>query len=257
MKTQIVSRCWCCSETEEETMTHVFLTAPIANRLWRKFSNFAEEVRKLIKLKYPWIHIRKETWPQIITKLKEYKPKIHHHYVQWKKPGRNKVKCNTDGAARGNPGASSISFVVRDEEGDLIYARAKGIGIATNMEAEALALLEAVWYCQEKDLKEPIIETDSLVLKKMVDNQWKIPWELVERIEEIRKVIRSINASITHIFREGNCVADSLVNEVVESQETKCYYLFQELPSIIRKHLNMDKSQIPNIRMKTRKISTQ
>ncbi|KAK4737233.1 hypothetical protein R3W88_000930 [Solanum pinnatisectum] len=100
-----------------------------------------EEVRKLIKLKYPWIHIRKETWPQIITKLKEYKPKIHHHYVQWKKPGRNKVKCNTDGAARGNLGASSISFVVRDEEGDLIYARAKGIGIATNMKAEALALL--------------------------------------------------------------------------------------------------------------------
>jgi len=91
----------------------------------------------------------------------------------------------------------------------------------------------------------------------MVDNQWKIPGELVERIEEIIRVIQSINASITHIFREGNCVADSLVNEVVESQETKCYYLFQELPSITRKRLNMDKSQIPNIRMKTRKISTQ
>ncbi|XP_049389010.1 uncharacterized protein LOC125853369 [Solanum stenotomum] len=28
MKIQIVSRCWCCSETEEETMTHDFLTAP-------------------------------------------------------------------------------------------------------------------------------------------------------------------------------------------------------------------------------------
>ncbi|WMV18240.1 hypothetical protein MTR67_011625 [Solanum verrucosum] len=92
-------------------------------------------------------------------------------------------------AVRGNPSASSISFVVRDEEGELIYARAKGIGIATNMEAEALALLEAVWYCQQKDLKEPIIETDSLVLKRMVDNQWKIPLELEERIEEIRRVI--------------------------------------------------------------------
>ncbi|KAH0663944.1 hypothetical protein KY285_028886 [Solanum tuberosum] len=56
-----------------------------------------KEVRKLIKLQHPWIHIKKETWPQIITKLKEYRPKIHHHYVQWKKPGRNTVKCNTDG----------------------------------------------------------------------------------------------------------------------------------------------------------------
>ncbi|KAG5627050.1 hypothetical protein H5410_012268 [Solanum commersonii] len=212
-----------------------------------------EEVRKLIKLKYPWIHIKKETWPQIITKLKEYKPKIHHHYVQWKKPGRNKVKCNTRWGSKRKSSASSISFVVRDEEGDFIYARAKGIGIATNMKQMRL-LAEAAWL-SKKDLKEPIVETDSLVLKKW----WIIvedTGELVERIEEIRRAIRSINASITHIF-EKETEWRFMVNEVVESQETKCYYLFQELPSITRKHLNMDKSQIPNIRMKTRKISTQ
>ncbi|KAG5589983.1 hypothetical protein H5410_040497 [Solanum commersonii] len=58
------------------------------------------------------------------------------------------------------------------------------------------------------------------------------------------------------IFLEKGCVADSLVNEVVESQETKCYHLFQDLPSITKKHLNMDKAHKPNKRMKTRKINT-
>jgi len=84
-----------------------------------------------------------------------------------------------------------------------------------------------------------------------------VSWDLVERIEEIRKAIQSINASIKDNFREGNFVADSLVNEVVESQETKYYQFFQELPSITRKYLNIDKAHVPNIRVKTRKINIQ
>lgn len=41
MKIHLVSRCWCCEKKEEETMSHLFLTAFIANRLWRQFANFA------------------------------------------------------------------------------------------------------------------------------------------------------------------------------------------------------------------------
>ncbi|KAH0713632.1 hypothetical protein KY289_009591 [Solanum tuberosum] len=41
MKINIVSRCWCCDRKEEETITHLFLTAPIATKLWRFFANYA------------------------------------------------------------------------------------------------------------------------------------------------------------------------------------------------------------------------
>ncbi|KAH0776333.1 hypothetical protein KY290_007744 [Solanum tuberosum] len=41
MSIPIVSRCWCCVNKVEETMTHLFLTAPIAIRLLRQFANFA------------------------------------------------------------------------------------------------------------------------------------------------------------------------------------------------------------------------
>jgi len=41
MKINIVSRCWCCDRKEEETITHLFLTASIATKLWRFFANHA------------------------------------------------------------------------------------------------------------------------------------------------------------------------------------------------------------------------
>lgn len=74
-------------------------------------------IRKLVKTLYPWIKIGNESWPHIATILKEYKPRLHQCC---------KVKCNTDGVCRGNPGKSSLAFCARDERGDLIYAAGKG-----------------------------------------------------------------------------------------------------------------------------------
>lgn len=42
MKMYVVSRCWCCDMRKEETMEHLFLTAPIAEKLWRQFAVFAD-----------------------------------------------------------------------------------------------------------------------------------------------------------------------------------------------------------------------
>lgn len=50
-------------------------------------------------------------------------------------------------ASRENLGRSLIGFVLRDEEGDVKYARGKEIQETTNSEAEAAAILEALRYC--------------------------------------------------------------------------------------------------------------
>lgn len=42
MKICKVSRCWCCEGYSHETMTHLFLTAPIAKQLWEYFTNTTE-----------------------------------------------------------------------------------------------------------------------------------------------------------------------------------------------------------------------
>lgn len=38
---KVVSRCWCCDVKEEEIMNYLFLTSPIAAKLWREFAIFA------------------------------------------------------------------------------------------------------------------------------------------------------------------------------------------------------------------------
>lgn len=41
MRINIVSRCWCCEGHPQETMTHLFLSAPMAKKVWDFFANWA------------------------------------------------------------------------------------------------------------------------------------------------------------------------------------------------------------------------
>ncbi|WMV18188.1 hypothetical protein MTR67_011573 [Solanum verrucosum] len=43
MKIPVVSKCYCCKKGEMETMTHLLLTAPIAQKLWKQFASCAED----------------------------------------------------------------------------------------------------------------------------------------------------------------------------------------------------------------------
>lgn len=55
-------------------------------------------------------------------------------------------KCNTEGVSRGNPGPSSLGFYLRDSQENLIYAKSKKLKDATNVVAEARAILEGLTY---------------------------------------------------------------------------------------------------------------
>ncbi|KAH0669630.1 hypothetical protein KY289_024123 [Solanum tuberosum] len=146
------------------------------------------------------------------------------------------VKCNTDGTSRGNPGESSYSFCIRNNEGDLLYAEAQNIRQGTSMEAEI---------------------RDSLSLTKMIQREWKVPWSHIEDIEDIQVLLRETNARVNHIFRKANQLADSLANEAFRQNNRTKWHNFQQLPSKCRKILNADKSNIPTIRIKARKIIAQ
>ncbi|WMV25242.1 hypothetical protein MTR67_018627 [Solanum verrucosum] len=106
-------------------------------------------------------------------------------------------------------------------------------------------------------MQKVIIETDSLSLKKIIQQTWRVPWEIAEKVEEIREIMEKIKAKITHIFREGNSLADSLANIAIESQAEHQYSSFQELPLKERRILNTDKAQIPTLRIRTRAIIPQ
>ncbi|PHU20097.1 hypothetical protein BC332_11248 [Capsicum chinense] len=72
-------------------------------------------------------------------------------------------KLGEDGAYLGKPGIGVIAFCIRNGEGNLVFAKAKGIGETTNVEAEITTIVEALTYCQVQNIKGVTIETDSLV----------------------------------------------------------------------------------------------
>ncbi|WMV08973.1 hypothetical protein MTR67_002358 [Solanum verrucosum] len=88
----------------------------------------------------------------------------------------------------------------------------------------------------------------------IIKEVWKVPWELVDYFDELKREMTKIEVTIQHIYREGNKLADYLVNLAINASEKKTFRSFKQLPSIGRKIINMEKSQIPVLRVRTKKI---
>ncbi|KAK6791865.1 hypothetical protein RDI58_010946 [Solanum bulbocastanum] len=142
----------------------------------------------------------------------------------------------------------------KDKHGDLIYAQAKGIGIATNIEAEARAIQAALSISAKKGFQNLVIETDSMSLMKMILKTWRIPWEIAEILKYIIREVQQQEVTIKHIYREGNQMADYLANFAIGQTTIQEYVNFAELPTIGKHIINIDKAQIPTIRIKTKQI---
>ncbi|KAK6802984.1 hypothetical protein RDI58_000768 [Solanum bulbocastanum] len=84
-------------------------------------------VRQLTKAKYPWIERIEWSWPDISSRIGSYKPKLHYLSITWKPLDIMRIKCNIDGANRGNSGLSSFGYCLRDSRGDLLFAKSRGI----------------------------------------------------------------------------------------------------------------------------------
>ncbi|XP_070051025.1 uncharacterized protein [Nicotiana tomentosiformis] len=80
----------------------------------------------------------------MIQYFEGYKPILITTRVTWQLPFHGCYKCNIDGASKGNPRPSFLGFCVRDDEGDVVYARAVDLGVTTNVVADAKAILQGL-----------------------------------------------------------------------------------------------------------------
>ncbi|XP_027155749.1 uncharacterized protein LOC113756179 [Coffea eugenioides] len=107
-------------------------------------------------------------------------------WVTWVMPPSGCVKLNIDGSSLGNPGPSGTGGVLRDSDGTILSDFSSFLGLMTNMEAEALALLEGMrisagFHCLH-------VEMDSQVLMRMVTGNGSIPWKLWSTISRIKTI---------------------------------------------------------------------
>lgn len=114
------------------------------------------------------------------------------------------IKCNTDEASKGNSSWISYEFRIRDKQGDLIYSEANYIGEATNTINEARVIRKAPIFCVSQDFEQILLETDSLSPRNILQKIWKIPWEIVDTVEEILMLMKDRGIQVEHEFIEAN-----------------------------------------------------
>nr|XP_009616365.1 uncharacterized protein LOC104108915 [Nicotiana tomentosiformis] len=260
-----VIRAWwnidCCPKLKP-----LFEAAPtiITWELWKKRNTFRNgvtistnrvihEVNNLARIKFPWLSHIHVLWPEMIQFFEAYKPILITRKVTWQFPHEKWYKCNTDGASKGNFRPSSLGFCVRDDACNLIYARSVNLDETTNVVAEAKAILHGLEYCSANNLHPLILETDCLLLKKLIEREWDTPWCIMAEVQKIQELRDHFNVIFQHVYREGNIIADYLANIAFSFVGTTHFHSFAELPTVGRRLINMDKSQIPNLRVKIAK----
>lgn len=138
-----------------------------------------------------------------------------------------KIQINTDGGSRGNPGPAAIG-VYAHSQGLPVFQLSEYIGHSTNNYAEYLAVIRALEYLSSHDIHstEVAFVLDSELVVRQLNGIYRIKDTNLQVLNSrihllISQLISSKNTSrisFTHVRRELNKEADSLVNKALDSQ---------------------------------------
>ena len=128
-----------------------------------------------------------------------------------------RVHVYFDGACRGNPGPSSVGYVLVDD-GGIVTEGGETIGRATNNQAEYAALLKAVEVAGDYGFDEVHIRGDSELIVKQVRGEWDTnDPELREQRVRVRELLVQFDDwQLEHVPREINDRADQLANDALD-----------------------------------------
>ncbi|XP_075083250.1 uncharacterized protein LOC142167001 [Nicotiana tabacum] len=213
------SKGWCCVQPNEESLQHLFFRSETTKTTWKYFL-----LREGIVVEGLTLHqaITKYWTTNVCLRIKLVMQALPSCVVWelWKRRNSMKygnavstsrviyhvssnlqalVKVRNPGASRGNPGRSSIGFCVRNEKGDTIMAVGKEIEETTNTVAEAKAIIKALRFYRSQQYSHVWLQTDSMLLKKIMDGIWKPPWIIVEQVEEMMQLMNGDNYKVSHI----------------------------------------------------------
>jgi ribonuclease HI len=125
-----------------------------------------------------------------------------------------------DGAARGNPGPAAFAYIIA-RDGHPLVEEAACLGSTTNNVAEYTALVRALERAAELGGKRLLIRSDSELLVKQMNGEYRVKNEqlrdLYEEANELRRRFAAV--TITHVPRAQNSHADRLCNEVLDGKQ--------------------------------------
>jgi ribonuclease HI len=126
-----------------------------------------------------------------------------------------RLKAFTDGASRGNPGASGVGIIVRDEQGKELWRHSECIGTTTNNIAEYTALLRLLAQAPQFSCSALDIHSDSELMVRQMRGEYKVrdpKLKLLHRKATALMRGAPFTISIQYVPRERNAEADRLAN---------------------------------------------
>ncbi|KAH0716077.1 hypothetical protein KY284_008982 [Solanum tuberosum] len=180
----------------------------------RIIHNVTRNMYILIKVRSPHMNVPGR-WADMLEELEKNRTILKTIMVKWEYPPEGWVKYNTDRASRGNPGVSSYAFCLRNDRGDIFYAEEATIESTTSTVAEVKAVLETSKHCKQQKHCQVIMQTDSMLMNKVLTGEWAILWNIADTVEEIKACLEGKQLNFQHIMREGNQLADYLANKAI------------------------------------------
>ncbi|KAL0292126.1 UNVERIFIED_CONTAM: hypothetical protein Sradi_7002000 [Sesamum radiatum] len=180
------------------------------------------------------------------TQMHKIKEKII--VVKWRKPDPPKVKLNTDGASKGSSGLAGAGGIIRDYRGYTIVAFQEFLGTATNTLAEVQAVASGLEIAHKMGLNDIWVEMDSAVGLSLITSDNAGHWKVQHSLVKIRLLCSMMQVSFSHIYREGNFVADYFANKAVTERSSKIYSN-EQLDRKAKGLISLDRLEVPNVRI--------
>jgi len=184
--------------------------------------------------------------------LKRFNVKINppkHHNIKevlWLPPIFNWVKCNTDGAAHGNPGLPACGGIFRNSDSDFLGAFSINLGVTSALNSELIGAMVAIKIAHVKEWHNLWLETDSMLVFLAFKSSKIIPCSLRNRWDNCLYLLSRFNFNVSHIYREGNHCADQLAYLGLTSPS---YSWFNSVSPRVNVEFVRNKTGFPNNRL--------
>ncbi|XP_077231933.1 uncharacterized protein LOC143868422 [Tasmannia lanceolata] len=127
----------------------------------------------------------------------------------WIKPLQGCFKTNSNASLDKEGGG--IGGVIRDNNGFLVSMFSANVEVEDILALEIHAVLEGLQLAAFLGIDKIWMEVDSKSAADVINGISKIPWRCFHRIQEIHQLLSLfLQWRISHIWREGNSVADFL-----------------------------------------------
>ncbi len=129
-----------------------------------------------------------------------------------------RVRIETDGASRGNPGEAAGAAVLYDEQGRQLARVGRYLGRTTNNVAEYTGLIAGLEVAAELGATELEVRADSELMVRQLSGVYRVknPGLQTLYLEVVRRLAKFASYRIVHVPRERNRAADRAANEAVD-----------------------------------------